>query len=99
MNEECEECCEKPVESLSQAVSYGFGVIQNMINENSEYIANIHDKLDPVLFERIPSKKVGEIEKTDCPTPDNIWRYFDDTVYILGNQRSEIMALYERLEG
>lgn len=95
MNEE--ECCEKQIKQLSQSIKYRFSVIQNMINENSEYIANIHEKLDPVLFERIPSK-IGENKcKEDYPTPNNIWQYFDDTIYILGNQRSEIMALCERV--
>jgi hypothetical protein len=93
-----EECCEKSVEPLSQAITYKFGHIQDMINENSEYIANIHAKLDPVLFDRIPKTSGGKSDE-DCPRSDNIWQYFDDTVYILRKQRGEIMSLYERLEG
>lgn len=93
-----EKCCEKSVESLSEAITYKFGHIQEMVQENTEYIANIHAKLDPILFPKSPEKS-SEGKCGDNPSLDNIWQYFDETVYILGKQRSEIMALYERLEG
>lgn len=99
MKEKYEDPCEKQVEPLSQAINQKFGVIQNIISENSEYIQIIHEKLDPILFQRTPSTSGGSKGEEECQVSNSIWMYFDETVYILEKQKREIMALYERIEG
>jgi len=96
----CEAKCGTPqrvVEPIGSVLNSRVDHLMEVISNNTEYIANIHSKLDGILFPRNIPEECCDKEKTTGYS-DDLWGHLDTLESMLYGQKREIMELYERLE-